>query len=269
MQKLSRGIFYGHTDRSLQVEGLLITETDYVHPYVDWHYHELPYFTYILQGQLTEGTHKEVHQCGAGSVLFHHWQEAHYNCKPDAPARGFHIELDPRWLQQYDVSLEHLQGAHALQDLELKIRMAKVFHASYHQGEELDLHVTSNLIHLFQGMMSSQEKPNRRRPKWVSSVRELIHDRYAERLNLNELAEHAGVHPGHLCRDFSHYFHCTLTVYIRKVRVEQSLVLLHDGRQSLSSIAYHCGFADQSHFIRSFRSMMGCSPGQYRKILRD
>ncbi|RYY12093.1 MAG: AraC family transcriptional regulator [Chitinophagaceae bacterium] len=33
--------------------------------------------------------------------------------------------------------------------------------------------------------------------------------------------------------------------------------------EKLSDIAYQNGYADQSHFIRSFRSFAGCSPNQY------
>jgi methylphosphotriester-DNA--protein-cysteine methyltransferase len=35
---------------------------------------------------------------------------------------------------------------------------------------------------------------------------------------------------------------------------------------SLSEVAFAVGFADQSHFARRFRQMLGVSPGQFRKL---
>jgi hypothetical protein len=35
---------------------------------------------------------------------------------------------------------------------------------------------------------------------------------------------------------------------------------------SLSEVAFAVGFADQSHFARRFRQMVGVSPGQFRKL---
>jgi len=40
------------------------------------------------------------------------------------------------------------------------------------------------------------------------------------------------------------------------------------GTESLSSIAVSCGFSDQSHLTRVFRSEMGCSPAAWRRQQR-
>jgi AraC-like DNA-binding protein len=55
--------------------------------------------------------------------------------------------------------------------------------------------------------------------------------------------------------------------YIRKLKIEKSLIFLHKN-DSLSEIAFDCGFADQSHFIRCFKENIGITPLKYRKILK-
>lgn len=268
MQQLHKGFFFGNTDRKICLNGLTITETDYVHTHVDWHYHELPYFTYLLQGQLLEANHRHTYQCVAGDVLFHNWQDAHYNRKPGGAARGFHVEIDTAWLQQFDVSLEAMRGSHLLEDPELMIRMGRLYKESFLDNSDLQLGLDIALISLLHGMQGAEKRTGKQQPQWVRKVEAVIRDRYASSLSLQLLAEEGGIHPVHLCRDFSRYFGCTPTTYIRKVRIEQSLTLLHDRNHSLSSIAYHCGFADQSHFIRAFRAQMGCSPGKYRQLCK-
>ncbi|RYY92708.1 MAG: AraC family transcriptional regulator [Chitinophagaceae bacterium] len=48
-------------------------------------------------------------------------------------------------------------------------------------------------------------------------------------------------------------------------RYLRALDLLHNDEASLTSIAYDCGFSDQSHFIRAFRASAGMTPGEYRR----
>jgi AraC family transcriptional regulator len=43
--------------------------------------------------------------------------------------------------------------------------------------------------------------------------------------------------------------------------------LLRSGEKSIAQVAFDTGFADQSHFSRSFRQMMGTTPGRYRRKL--
>ncbi|WP_345253782.1 AraC family transcriptional regulator [Flaviaesturariibacter amylovorans] len=48
-------------------------------------------------------------------------------------------------------------------------------------------------------------------------------------------------------------------------RYLRALHLLHGTDAPLTDIAYDCGFSDQSHFIRTFRSSAGMTPGAYRR----
>lgn len=268
MEQLHKGTFFGNTGRAITLNGLTLTETDYVHSHVDWHYHELPYFTYLLQGQLLEVNQRQSYQCVAGDLLFHNWHDAHYNRKPGGLARGFHVEIDGKWLQQFDISLDQCSGSFQLSDPELMIRMARLYRASFYDQADLPLALETALIGLLEGMSEVEASGCKQKPAWVGKVKALIHDQYASALSLQMIAREGGVHPVHMCRDFSRYFHCTPSAYIRKVRIERSLPLLHDQSLRLSDIAYDCGFADQSHFIRAFRAQMGCSPGQYRRVCK-
>jgi AraC family transcriptional regulator len=55
--------------------------------------------------------------------------------------------------------------------------------------------------------------------------------------------------------------------YIRNLRIEKSIQLLIAKKLTLSEIAYECGFADQSHFIRCFKDAMGMTPLTYRNLI--
>lgn len=46
-------------------------------------------------------------------------------------------------------------------------------------------------------------------------------------------------------------------------RFQQSLLLIAKNNQPLTAIAYDCGYFDQSHFIREFKSFTGVTPSAY------
>jgi AraC-like DNA-binding protein len=50
-------------------------------------------------------------------------------------------------------------------------------------------------------------------------------------------------------------------LYIKHLK---SVDLIHRSTQSLTAIAYDCGFADQSHFIKTFRLFATITPSEYR-----
>jgi AraC-like DNA-binding protein len=104
------------------------------------------------------------------------------------------------------------------------------------------------------------------RPRWVGRLEDILRCGYSEKLSLDELSRDLNIHPVHLSRSFSRYFQCSLGDFVRNVRVERSLAMMSRRKFSLTEIATTCGFADQSHFIRSFKQIMGVTPSAYRKL---
>ena len=48
----------------------------------------------------------------------------------------------------------------------------------------------------------------------------------------------------------------------RLIRVEQAVQRMRAG-EPLADVAYGSGYADQSHFNRDFRELVGCAPGEF------
>jgi hypothetical protein len=107
-------------------------------------------------------------------------------------------------------------------------------------------------------------------PTWAKELKEIIQDQIDTNLalSLKEISQSLDVHPTYLSREFAKYFDdLSFGDYIRKLRIEKSIVLLNDPKNTLAEIAYLTGFSDQSHFTRIFRKTMGKSPLVYRKSL--
>lgn len=100
----------------------------------------------------------------------------------------------------------------------------------------------------------------------VEKVQRFMEDNYAASFSLEELAQYAHCSPYHLLRQFSRLTGIPPHVYQQQVRIRQAKQLLAQGC-SLLETAMYTGFADQSHFARVFKKLMGVTPGDYRTSL--
>ncbi len=144
--------------------------------------------------------------------------------------------------------------------------------AKYLQKEKYTTSPTENLLlQVFQRYLAQEKENNKKVPDWALPLKEIIQDQIDTNLtlNLSEISEGLNVHPAYLSRPFSKYFdNLTFGEYIRKLRIDKALHLLHHTDHSLSEIAYLTGFSDQSHFTRSFRKHTGLNPLDYKKNIQ-
>ena len=82
---------------------------------------------------------------------------------------------------------------------------------------------------------------------------------------ITALAADAGVHPSHFIRTFRRHVGVRPGYFVHQVRIARACRMLADPANSLRDIATATGFADQSHFGRVFRRVMGATPARWRK----
>jgi AraC-like DNA-binding protein len=99
-------------------------------------------------------------------------------------------------------------------------------------------------------------------PRAVSLARAYLHDNYARSIRLNELSVECAMSPFHLIRSFRASTGMTPHAYLTQVRCNRAREMLLDG-ESISAIAFSCGFSDQSHLTRTFKRIYGVTPGTY------
>jgi AraC family transcriptional regulator len=99
-------------------------------------------------------------------------------------------------------------------------------------------------------------------PAWISEVREKLSA--SPELRLGPLAAAAGVHRVHLCRSFSRWYGESVSQFRLRRKTEIALRnILYEGAPAASAAA-DGGFADQSHFSRTVRNLLGTTPGALR-----
>jgi AraC-like DNA-binding protein len=86
-----------------------------------------------------------------------------------------------------------------------------------------------------------------------------------EPISLADLARATHTSPFHLSRLFRRHLGLPPLAYLRAVRLEQAAARLRDGDQPVTEVCYAVGFGGLSHFVTSFRTTYGVSPGAYRR----
>ena len=81
--------------------------------------------------------------------------------------------------------------------------------------------------------------------------------------NINNVAGRYGITSRYLQKIFLQYTGLTPKLFSKINRFQHSLQLVMKKEASLTSIAYDCGYFDQSHFIREFKSFTGYTPSGY------
>lgn len=264
MNILKRGEFFGSHYQKLNFDELTLTDTEYTHNKVDWHYHENPYFTYLLQGKLFEENKKGAYYLKPGSLLFHNWQDSHYNIKPPEYTRGFHIELNSDWFAKHDISSMDFEGSLNLENPFIKCLMNKVFLESKINDNHSQSSIELLILDIFNKMKNHQTDVGSKKPSWVSKLQELILETDVD-YSLSKLSQELKIHPVHLSREFHKYFGSTLGQYIRQLKLNKAIIMISTNKFSMTEICYKCGFYDQSHFISNFKSIYNTTPSNYLK----
>ena len=107
-------------------------------------------------------------------------------------------------------------------------------------------------------------EPARPEPQLVACVKEFLHAQFERNVSIEELAQLTQRNQSYLIRAFQREVGLPPHVYLVQLRIEQAKKLLAQGRQA-AQVALEVGFADQSHFTRHFKRVVGLTPSQYAR----
>lgn len=92
---------------------------------------------------------------------------------------------------------------------------------------------------------------------------DFINERYAEQIQLGDVAEAAHVSTSYLSRLFSEHLHATFIDYLTELRIGKAESLIRDSRLSIKEIGYAVGYQDPNYFGKIFRKTTGVPPTSY------
>lgn len=107
---------------------------------------------------------------------------------------------------------------------------------------------------------------------WYDPIRKAVtylNDHYSENMTVDDLAKIAHYSVAQFRRLFGELMQMSPSEYIASVRINAAKTLLRTTDRRISDIAADTGFFDHSHFIRTFRTIVGVTPARYRRRMTN
>jgi AraC family transcriptional regulator len=255
---------------SVMAPGLICSKRAYLSgSHQPFHAHENARFVFVLKGSFTESFERGSRSCSPFVSLFRPPHERHSdNYGPDEVV-CISVDVAFSWLKdlreggvQLSESIASGSGSLFAIAIKLGIELAVRDFASPLAIEALLTEAAVDMARQRTAAISL------RPPLWLERATALLQDEHARNLSLADVSVAAGVHPAHLARVFRRFHRCTIGDYLRRVRVEVASHKLAASDTTVADIALALGFADQSHFCRTFKQITGITPTRYRHIIR-
>lgn len=255
---------------------------------VPWHWHEEVEFSYVRQGRLrvTISGHQYVFREGEGFFLNTNILHTMESDDPEAGVLWDSHMLHAMLLSgQYKSVFDTKYMAPILKNkkldliaflpsnpnqraiLELLQQVAGVQGQSYAEFRTRSLFSEIWLL-LMQAAEALERSAGLEKPvsqERIQIMLEFIHQHYAEKLTLDQIAASAIISKRECLRCFQSCIRKTPFAYLLDYRIQMAEKLLRTTGLTVTEIAVQTGFSNSAYFAKTFRELRGISPSQYRK----
>jgi AraC family transcriptional regulator len=263
---LRGGEFYSPVQARLASNDVVLSELcQPVARLVPRHEHELAYVTIVLHGHYREGDRGKLDELPPLTAVFNPAGVAHSTVIGPAGASMFTIEFRSENLRDLGLQLPDRTAFDCGVGTMLWPGL-RLFSSFKNQSAD-SLILEASVFELLGAITRLDPSPEKTPPRWLQRVKDRLHAEFCEQLRMRDLAREAGVHPVHLARAFRKFEKRTPGEYQQHLQIRAACELLGKPEWPLAEIAAECGFADQSHFTRTFRRMAATTPLRFRQAV--
>ena len=265
---LGRGNFLGKTCREVELREFSLKEVVDTPEEVPKHTHEDAHFLFIIKGRYITSAKNVNDLCSALTLIFNPSGTTHRDRFQSAGGRFLAVSLKAQTTEFMQRPTDLIDHSVAFSDRRISWIGSRLYE-EFHQTDDASALVMEGLtLELLGHVLRCRRSPTSP-PRWLELARQMLHDRPTELITAREIAQTVGVHPVYLVSAFRKHYRVTIGTYVRRLRIEFACRQISQTNASFSEIAVGAGFYDQSHFTRTFKSMMGMTPTQYRQCFRS
>lgn len=261
---------YARIWRNARLEGVELFRGSYRNYEFARHFHRVPAIGVVEHGSMSSYFRRGNHVLGSGTVLLLNPGEIHAPAPADELGWGlrmFYFEEKLFMSASMNFATQYLRFQQPfVQDGELASNLFQL-HLEL-EGDGDRLRFESLLLSIFSRLAERHSEAVGHLPKYkfskirIDSARHYLEAHYREKVTLDELAEVSALSPSHFLRMFRDTTGLTPHAYLTQVRIEAATSLLRSGA-SFADVAHATGFADQSHFTKNLKRILGVTPSQY------
>jgi AraC-like DNA-binding protein len=235
--------------------------------------HEDFILAYVRRGSFGYRVEGEEHELVAGAILVGR-PAAEYACSHDHHAEAdecLSIELAPALVDRLGPARDWRIGAlPPLPELMVLGELAQA--AAAGDGdialEEAGLLLAGRCVALMAGRSRGARGLCARDRRRAVEAALWLDAHAAEPVGLEAAAAEAGLSPYHFLRLFARALGVTPHQYLVRARLRLAARLLAADDRPVTDVAFDCGFADLSNFVRSFHRAAGLPPRRFRQLAR-
>lgn len=258
-----------------------------------WHFHEELELVYIIESTGTRfvGDHIEKFQAGEiiliGKNVPHMWlnDDAYFEEGSDLRARALAIHFKEDFMGKDFLSLPEMRSIQHLYEralqgikfLNVPKKTKKMFKKLNSLKPELKLIRTIEILTLLSksqdyqllssnGFIHTFHKTGNKR---LNTIYEYVFQNFHTPIGAKDVAELVNMNPSAFSRFFKATHRKAFTRFLNEIRIGFACKMLLENKESITSIAYTCGFNNISNFNRQFKIIKGETPSsflrQYKK----
>lgn len=227
------------------------------------HAHANAHFCFVVRGRYREAVGRSERQRGPGTLSYQPAGVAHAEAHETG---GVHlmIEMAPDVVARGGARTMRALGAPLDLSRSDAVAVARRIQGEFAAADELTpLSLEGLALELLAQSARTGDAEGGAPPRWLRLVDDCLHQTFQDPPSTTSLAELAGVHPVHLSRVYRRFHACTIGDRVRELRVQHACELIQERALGLAEVALASGFCDQSHMTRSFRRVLGVTPGRF------
>jgi AraC family transcriptional regulator len=257
--RLNPGEYYGASVWQRRCDGLLLTLSAYPRAEAQrWHCHANPTFFLLLSGSHCDHTRHLDFEQPTFSLVYHPTTHPHAGEPGPDGMRGLNIEYEPGWLDRHGLEVSALGTYRPFASPRSRLAALRFVATAFRSGDHATADLQTLALELLVPLVDGHS-PTELYPPWLGRCEEFLRAHFRESISLRDAAREAGVHPVYLARVFRARHGCSVSDYLRTLRLVEAGRLVLQG-ESLATAAHAAGFSDQAHFSRRFSREFGFSP---------
>jgi AraC family transcriptional regulator len=235
------------------------------------HVHARPAFSVLVAGQGVDRSRTQAYDQPPLTAVFHPTTAAHANDVGPRGALGLTLEMEPAWLEAQGLDERTLGGYQVVRpSLRSQLACLSLVGTILRHGPWAAADLETQALEFLDLLTGAQvRRETDPAPGWLARGEEFLRAHFRAPVRLSAAAREAGVHPVHFARVFRRRYGCSVSAYVRALRLADAAGRIVGASESLAAVACRTGFADQPHLTRCFARLAGCGPGALRRLARD
>lgn len=230
------------------------------------HHHDRAFLSLVLGGSYRGSYGDAPRAAEAGQALYYARGVPHRGRGQARPSRVAYLGLPRSGLTAGRLhALEALARDPSLSNGPVSLELRRVF-VTCIASTRVDR--TRRALESFLDLLDQTADQRPRRPKWIDRALGILERDHARSPSLESVARELDLSPSNMARSFHRHVGCTPGESLRRSRLAAAAERLSESVESLAEVASSAGFSDQSHLGRLFRTTLGVTPLQYRRLFQ-